>query len=452
MSANMKMSIDCEIIYNLNQNKILKYNIVMVKLEDYTSTELKKMISSFNKIVKFAGYSKLKKAELINMIRTHPKIKVEEGANAVKLSIKTDEDFEKQKKVKKEKVKKEVKKEVEKLDDVKVVVKKEEEPEKKKEEIKQLDIQKNIFDFEEENKSWKQFLKDFKQGKTKFGGKIKLEDYEKNKIKLKKLLEKTDILGRKLVNQDIRNESDFYKGLVKTFISERNKITRLYNKAKTRFNNLSYLLDYGGVETEKKKEEKKKEEPKNEQELYREQKKELDEKTLNMILKEDKDILLKPSEVDDPKQSKKIKKLYKKVFETYKKSYGDLLDKYDFSKSNYRKDASNNFNLFIRRARQQPKKEEKKKEPEKKPEKDKLLSRLVMNARSHAKNGISVEGLKEFFNNVQEYKKTNPPKLQSQLAGVLYNFLNKNVQMGKKKLPNNMNNVLKELGYKEIKK
>tara|TARA_R110001592_G_scaffold33270_1_gene115474 strand:- start:325 stop:909 length:585 start_codon:yes stop_codon:yes gene_type:complete len=94
----------------------------MVKLEDYTIGELKKMISSFNKLVKFAGYSKLKKTELINMIRTHPKIKVEEGTNAVKLSIKTDEDFEKQTKVKKEKVKKEVKKEVEKLDDVKVVV------------------------------------------------------------------------------------------------------------------------------------------------------------------------------------------------------------------------------------------------------------------------------------------------------------------------------------------
>ena len=100
----------------------------MVKLEDYTITELKKMISSFNKIVKFTGYSKKKKAELIKMLRTHPKVKVEEGANAVKLSIKTDEDFEKQTKVKKEKVKKEVKKEVEKLDDVKVVVEKKEEP------------------------------------------------------------------------------------------------------------------------------------------------------------------------------------------------------------------------------------------------------------------------------------------------------------------------------------
>lgn len=100
----------------------------MVKLEDYTTTELKKMISSFNKLVKFSAYSKKKKVELIEMIRTHPKIKVEEGVNAVKLSIKTDENFEKQTKVKKEKVKKEVKKEVEKLDDVKVVVDKKEEP------------------------------------------------------------------------------------------------------------------------------------------------------------------------------------------------------------------------------------------------------------------------------------------------------------------------------------
>ena len=88
-------------------------------------------------------------------------------------------------------------------------------------------------------------------GKTKFGGKIKLEDYEKEKIKLKNLLSNTLILGDKLVSQDIKNESDFYKGLVKSFIAERNKITRLYGKAKTRFNNLSYLLDYGGEEGKK---------------------------------------------------------------------------------------------------------------------------------------------------------------------------------------------------------
>ena len=46
----------------------------MVKLEDYTTTELKKMISSFNKIVKFFAYSKVNKAGILNMIRTHTKI------------------------------------------------------------------------------------------------------------------------------------------------------------------------------------------------------------------------------------------------------------------------------------------------------------------------------------------------------------------------------------------
>ena len=169
----MKMSIDCEIIYKLNEKKILKYNIQMVKLEDYTTTELKKMISSFNKIVKFGGYSKLKKAELINMLRTHPKVKVEEGANAVKLSIKTDEDFEKQKKVKKEKVKKEVKKEVEKLDDVKVVVEKKEEQEPKKDKEKAVD----------------DLLKQIKKS------------YEKNKPKLHKMTDTKykDMFNKKLV-------------------------------------------------------------------------------------------------------------------------------------------------------------------------------------------------------------------------------------------------------------
>lgn len=142
----------------------------MVKLEDYTIGELKKMISSFNKLVKFSGYSKLPKAKLITMIRTHPKINVEEGANAVKLSIKTDEDFEKQKKVKKEKVKKEVKKEVEKLDDVKVVVKpvaKAEEPEKKK------------FKFKVKAKKEPE---EQELGEFKLDNGFKVKDYDKKKL------------------------------------------------------------------------------------------------------------------------------------------------------------------------------------------------------------------------------------------------------------------------------
>ena len=192
----MKMSIDCEIIYKLNEKKILKYNIEMVKLEDYTTTELKKMISSFNKIVKFAGYSKLPKSKLINMIRTHPKIKVEEGANAVKLSIKTDEDFSYETKVKKEKVKKEVKKEVEKLDDVKVVVK----PltvTKADGTIKELKMKKKKFNVkakkeepaEDKEKAVDNLLKQIKKS------------YEKNKPKLDKMTDTKykDMFNKKLV-------------------------------------------------------------------------------------------------------------------------------------------------------------------------------------------------------------------------------------------------------------
>tara|TARA_R110000765_G_scaffold123248_2_gene220165 strand:- start:74 stop:454 length:381 start_codon:yes stop_codon:yes gene_type:complete len=71
----------------------------MVKLEDYTISELKQMVGSFNKIVKFGGYSKMKKAELIGMIRK--KLQVEEGTNAIKLSI-IPTDFQKLKKLKPE--------------------------------------------------------------------------------------------------------------------------------------------------------------------------------------------------------------------------------------------------------------------------------------------------------------------------------------------------------------
>ena len=213
----------------------------MVKLEDYTIGELKKMISSFNKIIKFSAYSKMKKAELINMLRHHKRIIVEEGSNGVKIMIDTEEDFKKQTKVKKEKVKKEVKKEVEKLDDVKVVVK----PSNEKPE-------------------------------------------EKPKKKLK-------------------------------------------------FNII-----------------KKKEEPK---QLFNKEEKELNEKTLNMILKADVVILLKPADVAfDPKLRKKIQRLYNKLFKVYEKSYGDLLDKYNISKSNYSQKAERIFGGLIKEARKEKEK------------------------------------------------------------------------------------------------
>ena len=59
----------------------------MVKLEDYTATELKKLISRYNKEVKFPPYSKMKKSELISTLRTHPHLKIKEGD---KLEIKVD--------------------------------------------------------------------------------------------------------------------------------------------------------------------------------------------------------------------------------------------------------------------------------------------------------------------------------------------------------------------------
>ena len=335
MSANMKMSIDCKIIYKLDEKKILKYNIEMVKLEDYTTSELKKMISSFNKLVKFSAYSKLKKAEIIKMIRTHPKIKVEEGSNAVKLSIKTDENFEKQTKVKKEKVKKEVKKEVAKLDDVKV-------------EVKPLTVTK--------------------------------ADGTKKELKMK---------PKKLKITDKRV----------------------------------------------KKEEPKKEEPKEDK-----------EKAVDDLLKQIK----KSYDKNKPKLDKMTDKKYKTVFNT------KLVELYDDVEDIYQEDLTTEqrFNLRKRFSAIIPfKKEEPKKEEPKKGSFELVqqpLNKLVATARSHAKNGISVEGLKDFFNKVEEYKETNPPKLQSQLAGILYNFLNNNIQMGKKKLPNNMNKALKELGYKKI--
>ena len=89
-----------------------------------------------------------------------------------------------------------------------------------------------------------------------------------------------------------------------------------------------------------------------------------------------------------------------------------------------------------------PKKEDKPKV------KAKTLKSLVAIAQSHKKNGITQQGLKAFKNMVDEYQKTNPPKLESQLAGVLYNYLLNNIFLKKKRLPNNLNRALKQLGFK----
>jgi len=229
----------------------LSVNIIKKHLVQYNKDARKEFVIS--------GVSKMKKAEALKKMKDLFKNTTDKQTGNTYYTPKNDSidvDDKDYKKIFVEKKKFKLK-----IKEKEAPVKKKEAPAKKKEEPKkkeELDIQQDILSFEFENKNWKQFLKDFKMGKTKFGGKIKLEDYEKNKIKLKKLLEKTEKLGNKLVSQNIKNESDFYKGLVKTFISERNKITRIYNKAKTRFNNASYLLDYGGVDPKKKEAPKKK--------------------------------------------------------------------------------------------------------------------------------------------------------------------------------------------------
>jgi len=287
----------------------------MVKLEDYTTTELKKMISSFNKIVKFAGYSKLPKAKLINMIRTHPKVKVEEGANAVKLSIKTDEDFEKQTKVKKEKVKKEVKKEVEKLDDVKVVVK----PVAKAENPLTTEEKNNVMSLVDYmDKGFKIKGSNFSSGKDLKETITQLK-FSRDKLKRNGILEKA--LER------------FEKGKTK----QKKEEPKEEPKKKFKFNI-----------------KKKKEEPK---QLFNKEEKELNEKTLNMILKADVVILLKPADVVfDRKLRQKIQRLKNKLFKVYEKSYGDLLDKYNISKSNYSEKAVRIFNGLIKEARKEKEK------------------------------------------------------------------------------------------------
>ena len=113
------------------------------------------------------------------------------------------------------------------------------------------------------------------------------------------------------------------------------------------------------VKAEPKKEEPKKEAPKKRTEAsiekdrvdFKRETDELSTKTFNIILKQDKDLLLKPSEFNDPKKMKQMKKLSKQLFETYKKSKMDLLDKYRFSKTRYREEALSEFRYFIRQAK-----------------------------------------------------------------------------------------------------
>tara|TARA_R100001086_G_C11716555_1_gene225689 strand:+ start:108 stop:671 length:564 start_codon:yes stop_codon:yes gene_type:complete len=129
------------------------------------------------------------------------------------------------------------------------------------------------------------------------------------------------------------------------------------------------------------------------------------------------------------------------IYYTPKNKYGDIeADEDDF------KDLNNQ----LRPKKKEPKKEPKEKatpKPKEKPKKEITLKKLVSIAQSHKKNGISVDGLKAFFKLVQDFRKTEASKLEKQTAGLLYNYLNK-IQMGKKRLPNNLNKALKQLSLK----
>ena len=60
----------------------------MVKLEDFKVGEIKKMVSKYNKQVKIGPISKLNKTQLIEHIRKHPKLTVQENEKGVRISVK----------------------------------------------------------------------------------------------------------------------------------------------------------------------------------------------------------------------------------------------------------------------------------------------------------------------------------------------------------------------------
>ena len=62
----------------------------MVKLEDFKVGEIKKMVSKYNKQVKIGPISKLNKSQLIEHIRKHPKLTVQENEKGVKISVKDE--------------------------------------------------------------------------------------------------------------------------------------------------------------------------------------------------------------------------------------------------------------------------------------------------------------------------------------------------------------------------
>jgi hypothetical protein len=61
----------------------------MVKLEDYSVSEIRKIASAINKQVKIVGYSRKKKEDLIKLMREHPNLQIMEGQNKVVVKVKS---------------------------------------------------------------------------------------------------------------------------------------------------------------------------------------------------------------------------------------------------------------------------------------------------------------------------------------------------------------------------
>lgn len=78
------------------------------------------------------------------------------------------------------------------------------------------------------------------------------------------------------------------------------------------------------------------------------------------------------------------------------------------------------------------------------------LKKLVSMARDHKKNGIGAEGVRAYKKLVDEFLKTKPPQKEEALAKTLYNFIVNNVLRQKKRTVPNLNKLLKELGFKEM--
>ena len=66
-----------------------------MKLEDFSVTEIRKIVSNYNKQVKIAGYSKLPKADLIKKLREHPALTITEGGEKIKIKVNKEIDAEK---------------------------------------------------------------------------------------------------------------------------------------------------------------------------------------------------------------------------------------------------------------------------------------------------------------------------------------------------------------------